>query len=143
MLAARLLVRATASLALLAPILAEAQGRVGHPITQDVYDEWRSIQGATLSRDGRWVAYSLVPQVGDGELVVRATRGAREYRATRGFIGRPQLEPNADSSVTYPAARFTPDDRFVVFLAQPPRDTVERARLEKRGNMIETTLVVD
>ena len=132
MLAARLLVRATASLALLAPILAEAQGRVGHPITQDVYDEWRSIQGATLSRDGRWVAYSLVPQVGDGELVVRATRGAREYRATRGFIGRPQLEPNADSSVTYPAARFTPDDRFVVFLAQPPRDTVERARLEKR-----------
>ena len=130
--AARLLLRATAALTLLAPMLAAAQQREGRPLTQDAYDDWRSIQGAALSRDGRWVAYSLVPQVGDGELVVRATRGSKEYRATRGFIGRPQLEPNADSNVTYPAARFTPDDRFVVFLAQPPRDTVERARREKR-----------
>ncbi|HEX6059115.1 MAG TPA: hypothetical protein VFZ11_08870, partial [Gemmatimonadaceae bacterium] len=108
--------RAAAVVALLAPALADAQARVGRPITQDVYDGWRSIQGTTLSRDGRWVAYSLVPQAGDGELVVRATRGSTEYRASRGFIGRPQLVPNADSSVTYPAAQFSPDDRFVVFL---------------------------
>ena len=132
MTAVRLAVRATATLALLVPALGAAQAPAGRPITQDVYDGWRSIQGETLSRDGRWVAYSLVPQVGDGELVVRATRGSREYRASRGFIGRPQLEPNADSSVTYPAARFSPDDRFVVFIAQPPRAEVEQARREKR-----------
>ena len=132
MLAERLLLRAAASLVLLAPAFADAQQRAGRPITQDVYDDWRAIQGAALSRDGRWVAYSLVPQVGDGELVVRATRGTKEYRATRGFIGRPQLEPNADSSVTFPPAAFSPDDRFVVFLAQPPRAAVELARREKR-----------
>src|SRR5215813_8165125 len=54
-------------------------------------DHWRSITGATLSADGKWALYSLVPQVGDGELVVRATQGTTEYRVPRGFIGRPQM----------------------------------------------------
>jgi len=41
------------------------------PITHDVYDNWKSIQGTKLSRDGTWLAYALTAQEGDGELIVR------------------------------------------------------------------------
>ena len=36
------------------------------PITHDVYDSWKSIQGTKLSPDGVWLAYALTPQGGDG-----------------------------------------------------------------------------
>ena len=50
-------------------------------LTQADWDRWRSIQGATLSNDGKWVAYTLSPQVGDGEFVVRSTTARRDFTA--------------------------------------------------------------
>jgi len=41
------------------------------PVTHADYDSWRSLNGSQLSRDGRYVAYSIIPQDGDGEVVVR------------------------------------------------------------------------
>ena len=35
-------------------------------LTQADWDRWRSIQNPTLSNDGKWAAYTLSPQVGDG-----------------------------------------------------------------------------
>ena len=67
-------------------------------ITHDVYDGWKAIQGTKVSRDGTWVAYALVPQEGDGELVVRNLKTSAEFRAPR---GRDPI--------------ITPDGRFVVF----------------------------
>ncbi|MDQ6829481.1 MAG: hypothetical protein M3081_11495, partial [Gemmatimonadota bacterium] len=49
-------------------------------LTQKDYDQWRSISGVALSHDGKWAVYSLVPQVGDGEVVVRALPSGAEYR---------------------------------------------------------------
>ena len=89
-----------------------AQG-AGRVITQADYDIWRSIQGTTLSRDGRWLAYSLVPAVGDGDLVVRSTKGSTEWRVPRGYVGRPQLQPNADSGFTAPPPQFSHDGRVL------------------------------
>src|SRR6266536_4823799 len=54
------------------------------PITHDVYDSWKSIQGTKLSADGTWIAYALMPQEGDGELVVRNLKTNAEIRAPRG-----------------------------------------------------------
>lgn len=100
------------------------------PITQDTYDEWRTLSGATLSNDGRWAVYTVSPVVGEGELVVRATGAATEYRVPRGFTGRPQLQPSADSAALFSAqpAQVSADSRHVVFLIYPPRAEVERAR---------------
>src|SRR3954453_20604721 len=56
--------------ALGAVALAQAPRR---PLTPDDWDRWRSISSPAISNDGRWVAYSLVPQVGDGDFVIRAT----------------------------------------------------------------------
>jgi hypothetical protein len=80
-------------LALLLTSPAPAQKKV---LTQADWDRWRSIQGATLSNDGRWVAYTLSPQVGDGEFVVRSTTGTTEYRVPVGYIGRPNNTPGGE-----------------------------------------------
>lgn len=100
-------------------------------ITQDTYDEWRTITGATISNDGKWVAYTVSPVVGEGALVLRATAGVTEYGGiARGFTGRPQLQPAADSAAQFSAqpAQFSADSRFVAFTIYPSRAEVERAR---------------
>ena len=107
-------------------------------LTQADWDGWRSITGATLSNDGRWAAYTLIPQVGDGELVVRSTRGTTEYRVPRGFLGRPNNVPgglrppvglNPEAEPIGPTAspgQFSADSRFAVVLTQPTQAEVER-----------------
>jgi dipeptidyl aminopeptidase/acylaminoacyl peptidase len=103
------------------------------PLTPDDWDHWRSISSPAISNDGRWVVYSLVPQVGDGELVVHATSGAMEYRVPRGFIGRPQMVAGArDTTNAAPPAQITSDSKFTLALTYAPMSEFERARREKR-----------
>ena len=79
------------------------------------------------------MVYSLVPQVGDGELIVRATSGSTEYRIQRGFIGRPQMVAGArDTTNAAPPAQITTDSRFALALTYAPMSEYERARREKR-----------
>src|SRR5689334_5169191 len=99
---------------LVAPLGAQQPGSK-KPITHDVYDGWKSIQGTKLSRDGTWMVYALVPQDGDGELVVRNLKTNTEYRAPRGRN-----------------AVITPDNRFVVFEKSPLKADVDKARKAKR-----------
>ena len=116
--------------ALGAVALAQAPKR---PLTPDDWDHWRSISSPAISNDGRWVVYSLVPQVGDGDLVVRATSGNTEYRVPRGFVGRPQMVAGArDTTNAAAPAQITADDKFVLALTYAPMSEFERARREKR-----------
>ena len=85
------------------------------PITHDVYDSWKSIQGTKISQDGTWVAYGLTLQDGDGELVVRNLKTNAEYRAPR---GRDPI--------------ITTDGRFVVFAVTPPKQDLDKARKAKK-----------
>ena len=87
------------------------------PISYDVVDSWRLIQGTRLSQDGQWLAYSLTAQGDDGELVVRNLGGGQEFNAPRG---------------TNPS--FTPDGRFVVFTIAQTKADEERERQESRRN---------
>jgi dienelactone hydrolase len=109
---------------------AYAQSGAKRPLTPADWDTWRSISGTTLSADGRWVAYSLVPQAGDGELIVRATDGPREWRVPRGFIGRPQLVAGyhgGRNEGPAPAA-FSRDGNWIVTETSVPRSEYEAAR---------------
>ncbi len=142
---------ARASFALLTaviPLTAFAQKKV---LTQADWDRWRSIQGATLSNDGKWAAYTLSPQVGDGEFVVRATSGNTEYRVPMGYIGRANNTPGGARPAgaggppaggggrggrggAGAASPFTSDGRFAFVTTQPTKDEVERAqRATPRG----------
>ncbi|HEX2091643.1 MAG TPA: prolyl oligopeptidase family serine peptidase [Longimicrobiaceae bacterium] len=112
-----------------APLAAQQK----RPLTVSDFDRWRAIEGATLSRDGAWAVYSLVPQVGEGEVVVRRVPGGPEFRHTRGFVGRPQTQPGVTGrAFTPPEAQVTADSRFVVFTIEPPRDEYERARRQRK-----------
>lgn len=131
-------------LALLAgtPLVAQAQKKA---LTQADWDRWRSIQGATLSNDGKWVAYTLSPQVGDGEFVVRSTSSATEYRVPVGYIGRANntpggLRPAGGGAPAGGGGRggrggggagttgpFNSSSKYAFVSTQPTKDETERA----------------
>ncbi len=85
------------------------------PISYDVYDTWRSIQGTQVSRDGTWLVYALTPQEADGEIVARNLKTGVEYRSPRG-----------KSPV------ITPDGAFVVFAISPTRADLDKAKKDKK-----------
>lgn len=95
-------------------ILLQAQ-TAKKPISYDVYDTWKSIQGTKLSSDGRWLIYSLVPGEGDPELVVLDLQTGKENRYPRGR-----------------EAVFTCDDKFIVYTIVPPKAEVDKAKKEKK-----------
>jgi dipeptidyl aminopeptidase/acylaminoacyl peptidase len=115
----RTLIRCLFCLAFLlsAPALGAAQaGDAAKPaLGHDDYDTWRSIEDTTLSRDGRWLVYALVPQEGDGELVVRHLESGRESRQPRGR--RPVI---------------TADGRFVAYAVVPRQ--LERRKPRRAGD---------
>ena len=152
-------IRLIAGLLLVSSALA-AQGAPKKVLTQADWDHWRSISGATLSNDGRWAAYTLIPQVGDGELIVRSTQGNTEYRVPRGFLGRPN---NVPGGLRGPAggtgegepvgpnaspAQFSADSRYVVVTVQQTQAEVERlqatrpARGARAPNTNRTSLAI-
>jgi dipeptidyl aminopeptidase/acylaminoacyl peptidase len=99
-------------------------------ITQDDYDRWRTAQAPTLAPTGAWLAWTEVPQVGDADLMVRETRGSRQLRVPRGFIGRPivNLTATADSPFVATPPVFTPDGSMLLAIGYAPMAEFERAR---------------
>ncbi|MGQ0764718.1 MAG: alpha/beta hydrolase family protein [Gemmatimonadota bacterium] len=122
---------AVVAAALLALAPAEVVAQAKKVLTQDTYDSWRQIQGAGLSADGRWAIYTLTPVVGDGDVVVRATEGTTEYRAPRGWTGRPVMSVTVDSPFVAVPAQVTADSRLAVFLSYAPMAEFERARTRR------------
>ncbi len=102
-------------LALALSLMGGAAAGAKKPLSYDAYDGWRSIQGTQLSRDGRWLAYALVPQDGDGELVVRDLKTDKEHRAARGR-----------------GAVLTADGKFAVFTVAPVKAEVDKAKKDKK-----------
>src|SRR5215204_4014462 len=131
-------------IAALAPLAAFAQSAQKKALTQADWDRWRSIQNPTLSNDGKWAAYTLSPQVGDGEFVVRSTTGATEYKVPVGYIGRPNNVPGAlrppqqgpgggggggrFGAGARPTSPFSADSRYAFVIAQPSKEQVEAAQ---------------
>jgi hypothetical protein len=129
----RLAVCLTVVLAL--PALAQGPKKV---LTQADWDKWKSINAPELSNDGKWAVYTLVPQVGDGELVIRSTSGSTEYHVPRGFLGRPNnvpggLRPQGGTGEEAPTgpnvapATISADSRYVIVSTIPSQAEVERA----------------
>ncbi|HYW09532.1 MAG TPA: prolyl oligopeptidase family serine peptidase [Longimicrobium sp.] len=115
-----------------APLAAQAK----RALTPADFDQWRSVSSPALSRTGEWVAYSLVPQVGDGEVVVRRAAGGAEFRHSRGYVGRPQTRAGATgpgSGYQPGRAQFSADARVLVFAVEQPKSEWDRARRERRG----------
>ena len=76
-----------ALVALLAPLattdslLAQSAKRA---VTHDDYDQWTSLSGTTYSHDGKWMAYSIRPRVGDATLYIQQVDGDKKYEVPLG-----------------------------------------------------------
>src|SRR5689334_1211717 len=64
-----------AALLVTAALLAQTAKR---PLTHRDYDSWRAITSQKLSPDGKWLAYGVFPQDGDGEIVIRNLVSGKE-----------------------------------------------------------------
>jgi dipeptidyl aminopeptidase/acylaminoacyl peptidase len=105
---------AIAALTVLAGV-AHAQDTAKQPLDHSAYDVWKGIDDESLSRDGRWLLYSLTLQDGDATLVVRALEAGSEHVVPRGG-----------------GARFSADSRFVVALVDPELELMRQARRAKK-----------
>nr|HEV7954716.1 prolyl oligopeptidase family serine peptidase [Candidatus Acidoferrales bacterium] len=104
------------------------------PLTHMDYDGWKNIQNQALSNDGKFLAYGLFPQEGDGEVVVRNLQTGAEWRQPAG--ARPLATPNLESDEPPPPINitisFTADSHFVIFSVFPAKADTDKAKREKR-----------
>ena len=85
------------------------------PLDPTVYDDWQRIGERALSADGKYVAYTVVPQEGDGRLYIRATGDGYAKEIPRGA-----------------RVDFTADGRYAVFLIRPFFKDTREARIKKK-----------
>ncbi len=105
------------------------------PLVLEDCDSWRHIQNQTLSNDGRYLAYALFPQEGNGELVLRDLKTGKEIRQPIGELPPPP-PPNYSSPQTEEAPppppgialKFTPDSRYLVFSSFATHEAIEEAK---------------
>lgn len=105
------------------------------PLTHEDYSSWKSIQSPALSRDGKWLAYGLFPQEGDGELVIRELATGKEHREPAGAQPAPgSLDDEEDSAPRRPEIkiRFSGDSLFVAASVFPAQAAIDQAKREKK-----------
>jgi hypothetical protein len=120
------------------------------PLNHRDYDGWNSIQSQALSRDGKFLAYGLFPEDGDGFLVVKNLSTGKEIRENAGAIPSTPDNTNFEAPAEGPAGSarsirivFTHDNRFVVASAFAGKAETEKAKKDgkrademPRGGMI-------
>jgi dipeptidyl aminopeptidase/acylaminoacyl peptidase len=85
------------------------------PLDPSVYDRWESIGEKLLSPDGKYLVYTVVPQEGDGRLIIRATGNDYAKEIPRGAM-----------------AAITADSRWLVFHIKPFYKDIRDARIHKK-----------
>ena len=126
--------------ALAAPIFAAETSPIAptgqRPLSLDDFDAWRSLASPTLSRDGRWLAYSFMPQDGDGEVILRELATGREQRLPVGALPPPPIQPDEANPDAPPAPRtirlaFTADGQHLIVSTYPTKAALAAARKAK------------
>ena len=116
-----------------------AQPAAPRPLTHGDFDAWRGIYTPTLSRDGRWLAHSFMPQDGDGEVIIRELATGKEQRVPVGMLLPPPVTSSDESTnpEAPPVARnirivFTSDSRWLVASTHPTKAEIAQARKDKK-----------
>src|SRR5262245_53782857 len=126
--------RGAAAVALLGLLVAFSGQLFAQPPNKKVltfkdYDIWRSASGATLSRDGTYVAYLVGGDTGDGEAVVRHIASGKEFRFPRGSSGGTGAPGGFAALGTSP--RFTPNGKQVLIPLTPTKAEIDKAKADK------------
>lgn len=94
---------------------AQAQQQAKKPLSHDVYDSWKGLEGDRISNNGKYVLYAINPQEGDGELYIRNMVNKAVQQYNRGE-----------------SARFTSDSGYAVFMIKPEHQKVRALKLQKK-----------
>ena len=84
-------------------------------LDHSIYDGWESIGEKMLSPDGKYLVYTIVPQEGDGRLVIRSTSTDYAKEIPRGAM-----------------ASITADSRWLVCQIKPFFKDTRAARIKKK-----------
>jgi dipeptidyl aminopeptidase/acylaminoacyl peptidase len=80
--------RIAVPITLLVLLLAPSRALADRPMSWTDLMKMRKVHGETLAENGSWLAFEARPGRGDGEVIVRATRGGDEHRIERGTAPR-------------------------------------------------------
>jgi len=109
---------------------AAAQAGDERPIALDDILAWKSVSAAVISPDGQWLGYRVSPLDGDSEVVLRETRGDREYRLPVGEASGPGGS----------ALEFSTDSKWAVVTVAPTK--AEAEKLKKAKKPLENTALL-
>src|ERR1041385_2204807 len=128
----RLSPRVPAWLLTAALLISTSLAQTKRPLNHHDYDGWRSIASQRLSNDGKFLAYGLFPQDGDGEVVIRNLVTGKEQHEPAG--ARPAPVPNATPEEgPAPEARgvtiqFSADSKTGVFSTFPAKADSDKGK---------------
>ena len=80
-----------------------------------VYDGWQNIGERKISNNGKWIAYTVDVQEGDGQLVLQQTDNRKKIIIPRGY-----------------SVNITSDSRFAVFQVKPYFKDLRESRIKKK-----------
>lgn len=83
-------------------------------IDHTVYDDWKSLNRAKMSNDGKYISYEITPHQGDGYLFIYNTESKELDSISRGF-----------------GASFSGGSGYLAFKIDPGYDTLRTCELEK------------
>ncbi len=94
-------------------------------MTPEVFNEWNTISQQTISNDGKWIAYALTKEDGDGSLHIYNTSTQKTVSFPRGNGGQ-----------------FSADSEFVIFRIKPAVDSIraEKKRKVKKNDLTKDSL---
>lgn len=90
-------------------------GQKKMPLNHTVYDGWESIQERVLSDNGKWVAFTINPQEGDGKLVIEKADGTGVLELPRGYN-----------------VAISADSKYCIFRIKPLFKDTRQARISKK-----------
>ncbi len=109
---------------------AAAQAGEQRPIALEDILVWKSVNAAAISPDGQWLGYRVSPLDGDSEVVLRETRGDREYRIPVGETSGPGGS----------AVEFSKDSKWATVTVAPTK--AEAEKLKKAKKPLENTVLL-
>ncbi len=93
----------------------QAQKSTKVPLDHSVYDSWQSIGEKLISNNGKYVAYTINVQEGDGNLVVTAPYNDKRITIERGYN-----------------ASFSSNSQFLICKIKPTYQQTREARIKKK-----------
>ena len=119
-LARRTFVSALLALALVLPFVpVKAQSTAKRAMDIEDVIAYRGMGAASVSNDGKWIAYRMSPTQGDSEVIVRATTGDKEMKFAVGEGG-------------FGATTFSEDSQWLAIATSPKKSEADAARRASR-----------